>query len=79
MQEISEDELFKANALGWCIEWVRLLSQMSYSPVSVAAYKQGQTCSLGCQVRVVRLCSKLFASDLPEGILGAAASLLPGC
>lgn len=25
LQQVTEDEAFRANALGWCVEWVRRL------------------------------------------------------
>lgn len=27
-KELTEDELFRASTLGWCIEWVRLYSYL---------------------------------------------------
>jgi hypothetical protein len=50
LQNLTKDDIFKANALGWCIEWVSSSSSSSSMCRSPTQHWQQQQSSSRCRV-----------------------------
>lgn len=77
LQQVTKDEAFRANALGWCIEWVSQAKSLNFvAPLDVTYPLTSQACGL-CSCKPSSLLLTTSWTTLSHGEVSRAGTGCP--